>query len=72
MAHPVRAGAANDEEALYGGGGLGYSPRQSLGSPMSMNSLSLSAFLRRGGPRVAFVTVFNGSSGVDPLIAARK
>jgi general secretion pathway protein K len=63
-------GAANDEEALYGAAGLGYSPRQSLFT--HVNELALVAGL---APALAdralpFLTVFNGSSGVDPQIAA--
>ena len=67
---PAQGGAANDEEALYGAAGLGYSPRQSLFT--HVNELALVAGL---GPALVdralpFVTVFNGSGGVDPLIAA--
>ena len=63
-------GATNDEEALYGAAGLGYSPRQSLF--IHVNELALvvglaPALVDRALP---FVTVFNGSSGVDPQIAA--
>jgi general secretion pathway protein K len=63
-------GAANDEEALYGAAGLGYSPRQSLFT--HVNELALvsglaPALVDRALP---FVTVFNGSSGVDREIAA--
>jgi general secretion pathway protein K len=63
-------GVANDEEALYGAAGLGYSPRQSLFT--HVNELALVAGLApvlvdRALP---FVTVFNGSSGVDREIAA--
>jgi general secretion pathway protein K len=64
------AGAPNAEEALYAAAGLGYSPRQ---SPFThANELALvvnlpPALVERALP---FVTVFNGSSGVDPQIAA--
>jgi general secretion pathway protein K len=63
-------GATNNEEALYGAAGLGYSPRQ---SPFThVNELALvvglaPALVDRALP---FVTVFNGSSDVDPKIAA--
>jgi general secretion pathway protein K len=63
-------GAANDEEALYGAAGLGYSPRQSLFTHVNELALIVGlppALVDRALP---FVTVFNGSSGVDPLIAA--
>jgi general secretion pathway protein K len=63
-------GATNDEEALYGAAGLGYLPRQSLF--IHVNELALvvglaPALVDRALP---FVTVFNGSPGVDPKIAA--
>ena len=63
-------GATNNEEALYGAAGLGYSPRQSLF--IHVNELALvvgiaPALVDRALP---FVTVFNGSPGVDPKIAA--
>jgi general secretion pathway protein K len=63
-------GAANDEEALYGAAGLGYSPRQSLFT--HVNELALVAGLAPAlvDRALPFVTVFNGSSGVDPQIAA--
>jgi general secretion pathway protein K len=63
-------GAANDEEALYGAAGLGYSPRQSLFT--HVNELALVAGLAPAlvGRALPFVTVFNGSSSVDPEIAA--
>jgi general secretion pathway protein K len=63
-------GAANDEDALYGAAGLGYSPRQSLFTHVNELALVVSlppALVDRALP---FVTVFNGSSSVDPLIAA--
>jgi general secretion pathway protein K len=68
-ARPV-PGAANDEEALYGAAGLGYSPRQSLFT--HVNELALVAGLAPAlvDRALPFVTVFNGSSGVDPQIAA--
>ncbi|MDB5605332.1 MAG: ral secretion pathway protein [Bradyrhizobium sp.] len=64
------AGAANDEEALYGAAGLGYSPRQSLFTHVNELALVVGlppALVDRALP---FVTVFNGSSGVDAEIAA--
>jgi general secretion pathway protein K len=63
-------GAANNEEALYGAAGLGYSPRQSLFT--HVNELALVAGLAPAlvDRALPFVTVFNGSSGVDPQIAA--
>jgi general secretion pathway protein K len=63
-------GATNDEEALYGVAGLGYSPRQSLFT--HVNELALVAGLPPAlmDRALPFVTVFNGSSGVDPQIAA--
>jgi general secretion pathway protein K len=65
-------GATNNEEALYGAAGLGYSPRQSLF--IHVNELALvvglaPALVDRALP---FVTVFNGSPGVDPKIAASE
>ena len=63
-------GAANDEEALYGAAGLSYSPRQSLFT--HANELALVAGLAPAlvDRALPFVTVFNGSSGIDPQIAA--
>jgi general secretion pathway protein K len=63
-------GAANDEEALYGAAGLAYSPRQSLFTHVNELGLVLGlppALVDRALP---FVTVFNGTSNVDVLIAA--
>ena len=63
------ANAANEEEALYGAAGLTYSPRQSLFTHVNELSLVLGlppALVDRALP---FVTVFNGSSSVDVLIA---
>jgi general secretion pathway protein K len=65
-------GATNNEEALYSAAGLGYSPRQSLF--IHVNELALvvglaPALVDRALP---FVTVFNGSPGVDPKIAAAE
>jgi general secretion pathway protein K len=63
------ANAANEEEALYGAAGLTYSPRQSLFTHVNELSLVLGlppALVDRALP---FVTVFNGSSNVDVLIA---
>ena len=63
------ANAANEEQALYGAAGLTYSPRQSLFTHVNELSLVLGlppALVDRALP---FVTVFNGSSSVDVLIA---
>ncbi|MDB5516490.1 MAG: ral secretion pathway protein [Tardiphaga sp.] len=62
--------AANDEAALYAAAGLTYAPRQSLFT--HVNELSLVLGLPPGlvDRALPFVTVFNGSSGVDVLIAA--
>jgi general secretion pathway protein K len=62
--------SVNDEAALYAAAGLNYSPRQALF--VHANELALvvglpPALVDRALP---FVTVFNGSSGVDPKIAA--
>jgi general secretion pathway protein K len=63
-------GSANDEEALYAAAGLGYVPRQSLFT--HVNELTLVAGLPPAlvNRALPFVTVFNGSSGVDATIAA--
>jgi general secretion pathway protein K len=63
-------GAANDEEALYGASGLGYSPRQSLFTHVNELALVVGLAPALVDRALPFVTVFNGSSGVDPLIAA--
>jgi general secretion pathway protein K len=63
-------GAANDEEALYGAAGLGYSPRQSLFTHVNELALVVGLAPALVDRALPFVTVFNGSSGVDPLIAA--
>jgi general secretion pathway protein K len=63
-------GATNDEEALYHAAGLSYSPRQALFAHVSELALVVGlppALVDRALP---FVTVFNGTSGVDPEIAA--
>jgi general secretion pathway protein K len=63
-------GATNDEEALYHAAGLSYSPRQALFAHVSELALVVGlppALVDRALP---FVTVFNGSSSVDPEIAA--
>jgi general secretion pathway protein K len=63
-------GAANDEEALYHAAGLSYPPRQSLFTHVSELALVVGlppALVDRALP---FVTVFNGSPGVDTAIAA--
>ena len=60
---------ANDEEALYGAAGLGYSPRQSLFTHVNELSLVLGLPPILVDRALPFVTVFNGSSNVDALIA---
>jgi general secretion pathway protein K len=63
-------GATNDEEALYHAAGLNYPPRQSLFTHVGELALVVGlppALVDRALP---FVTVFNGSPGVDPAIAA--
>jgi general secretion pathway protein K len=64
------APGANDEEALYGAAGLGYSPRQSLFTHVNELALVVGLAPALVDRALPFVTVFNGSSGVDPLIAA--
>ncbi|HMI13941.1 MAG TPA: type II secretion system minor pseudopilin GspK [Bradyrhizobium sp.] len=60
---------ANDEQALYGAAGLGYSPRQSLFTHVNELSLVLGLLPVLVDRALPFVTVFNGSSNVDVLIA---
>jgi len=64
-----KADRANDEEALYGAAGLGYSPRQSLFTHVNELSLVLGLPPILVDRALPFVTVFNGSSNVDVLIA---
>lgn len=61
--------AANEEEALYGAAGLGYSPRQSLFTHVNELSLVLGLTPTLIDRALPFVTVFSGSSNVDVLIA---
>ncbi len=64
------APGANDEEALYQAAGLNYPPRQALFTHASELALVVGlppALVDRALP---FVTVFNGSSGIDAKIAA--
>jgi general secretion pathway protein K len=64
------SGSTNDEEALYAAAGLNYRPRQ---SPFAnVNELALVAGLPPAlvDRALPFVTVFNGSAGVDAAIAA--
>ena len=63
-------GSTNDEEALYAAAGLKYGPRQSLFT--NVNELALVAGLPPAlvDRALPFVTVFNGSAGVDATIAA--
>jgi general secretion pathway protein K len=63
-------GAVNDEEALYGAAGLDYSPRQSLFTHVNELALVVGVAPALVDRALPFVTVFNGSSDVDPLIAA--
>jgi general secretion pathway protein K len=63
-------GAANDEEALYAAAGLGYSPRQSLFTHVNELALVVGLAPALVDRALPFVTVFNGSSGVDAEIAA--
>jgi general secretion pathway protein K len=63
-------GAATDEEALYQAAGLNYPPRQSLFTHASELALVVGlppALVDRALP---FVTVFNGTPGIDATIAA--
>jgi general secretion pathway protein K len=64
------AGGTNNEEALYAAAGLNYRPRQSLFA--NVNELALVAGLPPAlvDRALTFVTVFNGSAGVDAAIAA--
>jgi general secretion pathway protein K len=63
-------GAVNDEQALYGAAGLGYSPRQSLFTHVNELALVVGLAPALVDRALPLVTVFNGSSGVDPQIAA--
>jgi general secretion pathway protein K len=63
-------GAVNDEEALYGAAGLDYSPRQSLFTHVNELALVVGLAPALVDRALPFVTVFNGSSSVDPQIAA--
>jgi general secretion pathway protein K len=63
-------GATNNEEALYGAAGLGYSPRQSLFTHVNELALVVGLAPALVDRALPFVTVFNGSSDVDPKIAA--
>ena len=63
-------GAVNDEAALYAAAGLVYPPRQALFTHANELTLVVGlppALVERALP---YVTVFNGSSNVDPKIAA--
>jgi general secretion pathway protein K len=66
---PPKAGAANDEEALYLASGLAYSPRQAPFAHVNELSLVLGvspAMIERVLP---YVTVFSKSADVDVLLA---
>ncbi|HWZ40669.1 MAG TPA: type II secretion system minor pseudopilin GspK [Bradyrhizobium sp.] len=63
-------GAVNDEAALYAAAGLSYPPRQALFTHVNELALVVGlppALVERALP---YVTVFNGSSNIDPAIAA--
>ena len=64
-----KAGAANDEAALYGAAGLAYSPRQSLFNHVNELSLVLGLPPVLVDRALPYLTVFSGSSNVDVLIA---
>jgi general secretion pathway protein K len=63
-------GAVNDEEALYSAAGLGYSPRQSLFTHVNELALVVGLAPALVDRALPLVTVFSGSSDVDPQIAA--
>ena len=62
--------AVNDEEALYSAAGLDYSPRQSLFAHVNELALVVGLAPALVDRALPFVTIFNGSSDVDPQIAA--
>jgi general secretion pathway protein K len=64
-----KAGAANDEAALYGAAGLAYSPRQSLFNHVNELSLVLGLPPVLVDRALPYLTVFSGSSNVDVLTA---
>jgi general secretion pathway protein K len=64
-----KAGAANDEEALYGAAGLAYSPRQSLFNHVNELGLVLGLPPVLVDRALPYLTVFSGSSNVDVLTA---
>ncbi len=62
--------AVNNEAALYAAAGLNYSPRQSLFTHVNELALVVGlppVLVERALP---YVTIFNGTSNVDPAIAA--
>ena len=62
--------AVNNEAALYAAAGLNYSPRQSLFTHVNELALVVGlppVLVERALP---YVTIFNGTSNVDPVIAA--
>jgi general secretion pathway protein K len=63
-------GSTNDEEALYRAAGLNYPPRQSLFTHAGELALVVGLPPVLVDRALPFVTVFNGSPGVDPAIAA--
>jgi general secretion pathway protein K len=64
-----KAGAANDEAALYGAAGLAYSPRQSLFNHVNELGLVLGLPPVLVDRALPYLTVFSGSSNVDVLTA---
>lgn len=60
----------SEEEALYQAAGLNYSPRQSLFTHASELALVVGLPPALVGRALPFVTVFNGTSGVDATIAS--
>jgi len=60
----------NDEEALYRAAGLSYPPRGSLFTHASELALVVGLPPALVGRALPFVTVFNGTSGIDATIAA--
>jgi general secretion pathway protein K len=63
-------GAPNDEDALYHAAGLDYSPRQAPFTHSSELALVVGLPPALVDRALQFVTVFNGTTGVDPSITA--
>lgn len=66
---PPKAGAADDEGALYLAAGLNYSPRQAHFAHVNELSLVLGASPALVGRALPYLTVFSKSADVDVLIA---